>query len=221
MALEQLAQALGALRQAESAGRAAQQASEEERLRPLLKTLVDLYDALALAGREVQRMQSSLATLLEQMTPAAAGAAEAALPEPPPVAARSWWQRLFGAGPRDSAALRHEVARLRSELLEERRRRLEDAIRVLAAANRVRQAVASLVMGYGMGLQRIERALGQHGLEAIAAVGEPFDPESMEVVDVITDSGRPSGEVVEEVRRGYLWNDRVFRYAQVRVAKNA
>ena len=34
------------------------------------------------------------------------------------------------------------------------------------------------------------------------------------------DSGRPSGEVIEEVRRGYLWNGRVFRYAQVRVAKN-
>ena len=27
-------------------------------------------------------------------------------------------------------------------------------------------------------------------------------------------------EVVEEVRRGYLWNGRVFRYAQVRVARS-
>jgi len=38
-------------------------------------------------------------------------------------------------------------------------------------------------------------------------------------VEAVLDSGRPAGEVIEEVRRGYLWNGRVFRYAQVRVAK--
>ena len=32
--------------------------------------------------------------------------------------------------------------------------------------------------------------------------------------------GRPAGEVVEEVRRGYLLNNRVFRCAEVRVARN-
>jgi molecular chaperone GrpE len=71
-----------------------------------------------------------------------------------------------------------------------------------------------------MSLQRVERALRQHGLEALHVVGQTFDPESMEVVEVVFDSGRPSGEVVEEVRRGYLWNGRVFRFAQVRVAKS-
>ncbi len=70
-----------------------------------------------------------------------------------------------------------------------------------------------------MGLQRIERALRQHGLETIAAVGEPFDPELMEVVEAVAGSGCPSGEVLDEVRRGYQWNGRVFRYAQVRVAR--
>jgi molecular chaperone GrpE len=79
--------------------------------------------------------------------------------------------------------------------------------------------VASLAAGYAMSLQRLERSLSQHGLEPMATVGETFDPEQMEVVEVTTGSGRPNGEVLEEVRRGYLWNDRVFRYAQVRVAK--
>ena len=72
-----------------------------------------------------------------------------------------------------------------------------------------------------MSLQRVERALQQQGLEAIPAAGQPFDPERMEVVAVVADSGRPSGEVVEEVRRGYLWRGRVFRYAQVSVAKSS
>jgi molecular chaperone GrpE (heat shock protein) len=47
----------------------------------------------------------------------------------------------------------------------------------------------------------------------------PFDPELMEVVEAVADSGQSAGEVIEEVRRGYLWHGRIFRYAQVRVAK--
>jgi molecular chaperone GrpE len=84
---------------------------------------------------------------------------------------------------------------------------------------RVEQALASLVMGYTMSLQRVERALRQHGLEPIPAVGEAYDPERMEALEVVLGTGLPSGEVVGEVRRGYLWNGRVFRFAQVRVAK--
>jgi molecular chaperone GrpE (heat shock protein) len=41
----------------------------------------------------------------------------------------------------------------------------------------------------------------------------------MEVVEVVAASGRPAGEVIDEIRRGYIWNDTIFRYAQVRVAK--
>jgi molecular chaperone GrpE len=221
VALEQLAQALDSLRRAEAATREAQQASAEETLRPLLKTLVDLYDALALAAREVQRAQDGLVPLLEQMAPSADGIPDNGWPEPPPasVPSRSWWRRLFRSGTKETTALTEEVARLRSELREERRLRAEEANRARAAAERVRQAVGSLVTGYGMGLQRVERALRQHGLETIVAAGEPFDPERMEVVDVVAANGVPSGAVLEEVRRGYLWNGRVFRYAQVRVAK--
>ena len=76
-----------------------------------------------------------------------------------------------------------------------------------------------LSMASTMSLQRIERALRQHGLEVIPAEGETFDPERMEVVEAVRDSGRPAGEVVAEVRRGYLLNGRVFRFSQVRVAK--
>jgi molecular chaperone GrpE len=92
---------------------------------------------------------------------------------------------------------------------------------VVEAVERQRQTLAATAAGYAMTLQRVERAMAQHGLEAIPAVSQPFDPELMEVLEVVLDSGAPSGEVVQEVRRGYLWNGRVFRYAQVRVAKNS
>jgi molecular chaperone GrpE len=177
--------------------------SDDERVRSLLKTLVDLYDALAIGGREVRKGEEALGALLDQ----AAAAMEPASSEP---AARppSFWGRLFGKGDADEA----ERERRRKEA-----RQRTDSGR--EALGRVRQSLASLVTGYTMGLQRIERALAQQGLEVMPLVGKAFDPERMEVVDVVTGSGRPSGEVLEEVRRGYLWNGRVFRYAQVRVAR--
>jgi molecular chaperone GrpE len=184
--LRQLTAALDTLRQSQTRGEQA----VEEAIRPLLKTLIDLYDALALAGREVQRMRETVQPSLEQLTA-----------EEPPAAPRSFWASLFRPSAADLAA-RQERERLTRENSE-----------------RVRQMLASLVTGYTMSLQRIERALRQHGLDAIPTTGERFDPERMEVVEAVLDSGRLTGEVIEEVRRGYLWNGRVFRYAQVRVAK--
>src|SRR5437870_8382914 len=78
--MEQTAEALDAL---DGAG-AAPSADDDEAVRPLLKTLVDVYDALGLALREVQRVQAVVDQLLEG-------------PSPADVARKgSWWRRWFG-----------------------------------------------------------------------------------------------------------------------------
>jgi molecular chaperone GrpE len=89
----------------------------------------------------------------------------------------------------------------------------------LETLERLRETIDAAVAGLEMGLQRIGRGMRTHGLEPIAAIGVQFDPESMEAIEVVADSDRPAGEVVIELRRGYRWNGRVLRYAQVRVAK--
>jgi molecular chaperone GrpE len=189
--LRQLTATLDALQQSQARGEETRQQAIEEALRPLLKTLIDLYDALALAGREMQRVRETVLPGLAQLAaPTTVG------PETPP----SLWARLF-----------------RSSTASSERQKREELTR--ESAERVRQLLASLVTGYTMSLQRIERTLRQHGLEAIPTAGERFDPERMEVLEAVADSGRPFGEILSEVRRGYLWNGRVFRYAQVRVAK--
>jgi molecular chaperone GrpE (heat shock protein) len=91
--------------------------------------------------------------------------------------------------------------------------------RVVEAAKLVRSSFDGLIAGYRMSLARVDRAIEQAGLEVIATTGEKFDPELMEAVEVLGDTGRPAGEVIEEVRRGYLRGDVVFRYAQVKVAR--
>lgn len=233
--LSRLEQALEALGQAQARAQQQQQQSQEELLRPLLTTLVDLYDSLALAGREVQRVcDSTLPLLAEVVVPLALVEAPAVPPAAPPVppaapARRSFWSRWFGGapdGPGEERLARAEglllQAAARLEGVAQRRdegQRQEGRQRAEDACDRVEQALASLVTGYTMGIQRIERALRRHGLEPIPTVGEGFDPERMEALEPVAGSGHPEGEVVEEVRRGYLWNGRVFRYAQVRVAK--
>jgi molecular chaperone GrpE len=189
-ALEQLGQTMDALRQAQAAAREAARQDDDSVLRPLLKTLVDAHDALALAAREVQRGRDAVLEALDR----AESAAQMAVPQ-----RGSYWARLFGAAPSPPAPLPPgEMGK---------------------AAERARQLLEALLAGYTMSLQRLERTLREAGLEPIHVVGAPFDPEQMEVVAAVAESSRPAGEVIEEVRRGYLWNGRVFRYAQVSVAR--
>ncbi len=210
--LKQLTTALEALRQSqENAGEAREEAIDEA-VRPLLKSLVDVYDGVALASREMQRLRDTVLPNLEDLV----ASTEVDEPEPEPEIAPappppSWWQRWLGAPPPPP----QEPSKPGKPSSEQRER--ERLAR--ESAERVRSLLSSLVMGYTMSLQRIERTLRQHDLDAIPTVGERFDPERMEVVEAVANSDRPSGEVMEEVRRGYLWNGRVFRYAQVRVAK--
>ena len=52
-----------------------------------------------------------------------------------------------------------------------------------------------------------------------AAIDVALGREVDDRMHALADSGRPAGEVLEEVRRGYRWKQAVFRYAQVRVSK--
>jgi molecular chaperone GrpE len=180
--------------------------------KPLLKALVDVYDALALSLKQVERQKAAIVTGLETVTQTAAS------DPPPPVAIEAptrpgFWQRLFGATAATSGS---DLERWRERILLQSRER---EVRVRTTVDFLKQSLNGLITGYTMSLNRIDRVLPQFGLERIECVGESFDPEMMEVVEVVTAGEGNEGEVVEEVRRGYHLNGAIFRYAQVRVAK--
>jgi molecular chaperone GrpE len=206
--LKQLAEALAALE--ESAAEKPDPA--EEHLRPLLKTLIDLYDALSLTGRELERVRSVLAHE-EAPSDLAAVAEKLAWVSNllPQLTGHSFASRFFGG-----SSGRTGIHQAQETLAEQRRLVLE----AQDHAEKARSLFDSLVTGFQMSLQRVERALEECGLEMIPSVGESFDPELMEALDVVTGSDYPPGQVVEEVRPGYLWNGRVFRFALVRVARD-
>lgn len=94
--------------------------------------------------------------------------------------------------------------------------------RALAAQHgrKEREALfAALLEGYGLIQGRLTRALAAERVQRMATVGKSVDPERMIVVEVVDAPDKYPGAVVEEVRRGYTWNDRVLRCAEVRAAR--
>lgn len=208
-ALAQLQQAVELLSRGQARAEQADRDGRDEKLRPLVQSLVDLHDALSLAAPQLARSQAGAAPLLDQVADALRPEEAPPAPPPPPPPRASLWQRWFSSPPPPPPPPPPASAPAR------------DREQALRACEQVRAALDALVAGYRLSLQRVERALAQQGLEAIPAVGRPFDPEQMEALGWVAGSGRPAGEVVEEARRGYRWQGRVFRYAQVRVARDS
>jgi molecular chaperone GrpE len=67
--------------------------------------------------------------------------------------------------------------------------------------------------------RKLRALLESEGVTQIdAAPGTPFDPREHEAIVTAPGTGRPEGEIVEELRRGYRLRDRVVRPALVAVA---
>jgi molecular chaperone GrpE len=69
--------------------------------------------------------------------------------------------------------------------------------------------------------RKLRALLESEGVSGIdAAPGMQFDPHQHEAVANVPGTGRPGGEIVEELRRGYRLRDRVIRPALVAVAED-
>jgi molecular chaperone GrpE len=74
----------------------------------------------------------------------------------------------------------------------------------------------SLAEGYDLILGRLQRAMKKAELYRIECIGRQVDPVLMTVVEVVNDPLRPPGLVVDQIRPGYYWKDKVIRFAEVR-----
>lgn len=89
-----------------------------------------------------------------------------------------------------------------------------------ALARVTEEEFASLMQGYGLIRARADRALTQHSVRRIECVGRRLDPAQMTVVELVDDPHAEPETVVDEVRPGYLWEDRVIRFAEVRAVRS-
>ncbi|HSL77410.1 MAG TPA: nucleotide exchange factor GrpE [Candidatus Limnocylindrales bacterium] len=128
---------------------------------------------------------------------------------------------------------RAEFLNFKRRTAEERERDLglagEDLIRkVLAVADDFDRAIdarpASIAGdSWFEGVAAIDRKLRalleSEGVSTISAdPGTTFDPREHDAIATVPGTGRPEGEIVEQVRRGYRLRDRVIRPALVAVA---
>ena len=182
---------------------------------PLVKAVIDVADSLANALRQVERQKDSILEGLDVVLTAAD------VPEPPAAAVvpprPGFFARLFGATPASDAAA--ELRKWRESVVVETRGRAEDVEMALATLDKV---LEGLVTGYRMSLQRVDRVLEKVGVVAVATEGEPFDPDTMEAVEVVAaaESIAP-GQVVEEVRRGYARHGIPYRPARSKSQSNS
>ncbi len=73
--------------------------------------------------------------------------------------------------------------------------------------------------GVEMIYKQFVNTLKQEGLKRINAEGEEFDHKYHEAVCQVEDADVASGIIVDEIEKGYKFEDRVIRPAKVRVAK--
>jgi molecular chaperone GrpE len=97
---------------------------------------------------------------------------------------------------------------------------LEHLDMALAAAQAAGpQPGQSLRAGVSMISQQLRNVLAEAGLEELEALGKPFDPNLHEALSQQETSDVPEGQVVQQLRRGYRFRDRLLRPASVVVAK--
>lgn len=65
--------------------------------------------------------------------------------------------------------------------------------------------------------EQFEKTLRDEGLVELDVLGKEFDPYTAEVVDMV--EGEKDNMVVEVLRKGYQFNGKILRVAQVKVSK--
>jgi molecular chaperone GrpE len=77
-----------------------------------------------------------------------------------------------------------------------------------------------LVEGIRMVNKKMEKLLESSGVQPIEALGKPFDPFKHEAIMEVESGEEPDGYVLEEVRKGYMFKERVLRATVVKVARS-
>lgn len=73
--------------------------------------------------------------------------------------------------------------------------------------------------GLNMVVGQFWQTLDQHGLQEVNPMGEPFDVETMEAVEIKDEGSEDDMVVVSVVKRGYRLNGEVIQHAKVVLGK--
>ena len=108
--------------------------------------------------------------------------------------------------------------RAREEMPCPKRKRLIERFRAKPEAQ-ADDIVAALMKGYDLCREQLDEVLSQYDVRPIECVGLAFDPVTMKAVDTDPSGTAEEGTVLEVYRQAYHRHDRVYRPAEVKVAR--
>jgi molecular chaperone GrpE len=92
-----------------------------------------------------------------------------------------------------------------------------DELELAIHSGRETENKQALLEGVEMILKKMRTILGQEGLAKIEAVGKSYDPKLHEVLMKVPTKDHDENVVIEEVRTGYILNDKVIRPSIVKI----
>jgi molecular chaperone GrpE len=75
-----------------------------------------------------------------------------------------------------------------------------------------------IVKGIEMTYKKMYDILEKEGLKRIHSIGKNFDPNKHEAIEKVTTKDYKEGVVIEEIRKGFMFKERVIRPSLVKVA---
>jgi len=80
--------------------------------------------------------------------------------------------------------------------------------------------VKNWAMGFQMILSQFKEVLHNQGVVSYHSVGNTFDPQFHEAVEIVETLEQPDGMIIQEYSKGYKSSNRTIRPARVKVAKH-
>ncbi len=96
----------------------------------------------------------------------------------------------------------------------------DDLVRAFSEAKKAENADA-VAKGFEMIVKNFEKLLAEEGVVPMNCAGEKFDPYKHEALMVEVRDDLPENTIVEELDKGYSFNNKVLRPAQVKISKKS
>lgn len=127
------------------------------------------------------------------------------------------WKNKYLRALADYQNLERRVSQHRQELKDQS---IEEIMRhVLSFLDEIERAQKHMNdSGLAHAIKGFDKILAHYRIKKIDVLAKQFDPHSMECVEVV--SGTTDNEVIEEVRAGYVFGDKVLRPSWVKVSKH-
>lgn len=93
--------------------------------------------------------------------------------------------------------------------------------RALEVVDNLNEETKNLFSGFALIKRQLSEVLEKEGVNPVPALGEKFDPNIHEaIMQVPVEDGQEENQIVEELRKGYRYKEKILRPSLVKVAKN-